>query len=79
MPKMMMPDTMVAIAANGGGLDIDCSVQMVMPDTMKAIATAAARSGKKPTITFRNVEILMPDTAKQVAALGEGCVVFTIP
>ncbi len=75
---MMLPTTMVEVARAGGGLDIDCSKTMLLPDTMVQIAQAAALSGKKPTIIFRNVSILLPDTAKKVAAAGQGCVIFAL-
>lgn len=75
----MMPDALVAVARAGGGLDIDCTPpRLVTPDTMIAIAAAAASSGKRPTIVFRNMPMLLPDVAEKVAAAGEGCVVFVI-
>lgn len=75
---LLSPDALVAVAAAGGGLDIDMSNRIMTPDTMKSIASAANASGKRPTITFRNMKILLPDVAKQVAAAGGGCVVFVV-
>ncbi|MDH0114063.1 hypothetical protein N7379_06195 [Rhizobium pusense] len=76
--NLIMPDALIAVAAAGGGLDIDCANRILLPDTMEKIARAAAASGKKPTITFRNVAILLPDVAKQIARAGQGCVVFVV-
>ncbi|MBD9510014.1 hypothetical protein IB265_24880 [Ensifer sp. ENS10] len=73
-----LPNSLIEIASNGGGLDIDCSERILLPETMIAIARAAAASGKKPTITFRNMTIMMPDVASRIAAAGQGCVVFVI-
>jgi len=70
-----LPDTLINIASVGGGLDIDFSKSPILPDTMERIARAAASSGKRPIIIFRNARIL-PDTALNVAKLGDGCVVF---
>jgi len=75
---LLMPDALIAVAAAGGGLDIDMSDRMMLPETMVKIAAAANASGKHPTITFRNMKLIMPDTAQQVAAAGGGCVVFVI-
>ncbi|MBE0563566.1 MAG: hypothetical protein IH622_22500 [Ochrobactrum anthropi] len=75
---MMLPNTMIEVARAGGGLDIDCSKTILLPETMVQIAQAAAFSGKKPTIVFRNISILLPDTAKAVARAGDGCVIFAI-
>ena len=75
---MMLSTTMVSIAANGGGLDIDCSQILMLPETMKEIASAAAKSGVNPRITFRNHTVLMPAVAEEVARLGKGCVVFVV-
>ncbi|NTG09250.1 hypothetical protein [Rhizobium rhizogenes] len=77
-PIPMLPDTMIAIAAAGGGLDIDCGKRIILPETMVKIAAAAAGSGKRPQIIFRNIEILLPDTATKVAVAGQGCVVFAV-
>jgi hypothetical protein len=76
--NLLVPDAMIAVAAAGGGLDIDCSDRIMTPDTMVKIAAAANASGKHPTVTFRNISILLPDVAKRVAAAGGGCVVFVI-
>jgi hypothetical protein len=76
--QFIFPELMVDIASNGGGLDIDCSARILHPDTMVQIAAAAASSGKRPTIIFRNMTILTPDVAIRIAKAGEGCVVFQI-
>ncbi|MDP8250676.1 hypothetical protein [Pseudochrobactrum saccharolyticum] len=75
---MMLHETMIEIARLGGGLDLDCSKNILFPDTMVAIAKAAADSGKRPTIIFRNVPTLFPDTAIKVVTAGQGCVVFAL-
>lgn len=69
---------MVDIARHGGGLDIDCSQRILMPEAMVEIAAAAAESGKRPTIIFRNMKMLLPDLATKVATAGQGCVIFAI-
>lgn len=71
-------NALVDIAAKGGGLDIDCSGHNLHLDTMIAIARAAAASGKKPIITFRNMAPFVPEIAIKIAAAGRGCVVFVI-
>jgi hypothetical protein len=75
---LLMPDVLIAVAAAGGGLDIDMSERAMLPETMLKIAAAANASGKRPAITFRNMKVIMPDIAKQVASAGGGCVVFVI-
>lgn len=72
----MMPQTMIAVASAGGGLDINYATTPVMPQTMLDIAKAAAQSGKKPTIIFRNLPMITPQVAVEVATAGEGCVIF---
>ncbi|WPE22484.1 hypothetical protein ShzoTeo12_37000 (plasmid) [Shinella zoogloeoides] len=74
----MLPTTMLTIAAAGGGLDIDCSKRVLLPDYMEKIAAAAAASGKHPQIIFRNVDLLLPNTAEKIAKAGQGCVVFVV-
>lgn len=78
MALFLMPQTLIDIARAGGGLDIDCSERLLTPDTMVQIAAAAAASGQKPTITFRNLTMMMPDTAARISAAGQGCVVFVV-
>ncbi|TIW97730.1 hypothetical protein [Mesorhizobium sp.] len=78
MAVILLPEVMIDIARNGGGLDIDCSQRILTPGTMVEIASAAAASGKRPTIIFRNLKILMPDVATKVASAGQGCVIFAI-
>ncbi|MER9628909.1 hypothetical protein [Mesorhizobium sp. M0296] len=72
----MFPQTMIDTARAGGGLDIDLSKQVMFPQTMIDVAAAAAASGKKPTITFRNCKSVFPQTRIDVARAGQGCVVF---
>ena len=78
MALILFPEVMADIARHGGGLDIDCSERIITPDTMVQIASAAAASGKRPTIIFRNMKILLPDVANKVATAGQGCVIFAI-
>lgn len=74
--NMMLPDTMIAILRVGGSLDIDCSKIIMLPATMVSLAQAAASSGAR--VTFRDVPILLPQTAVQVASAGRGSVTFAI-
>lgn len=68
-----LPQTMISIAAAGGGLDISGAV---LPQTAIQIASAAALSGKKPTIIFRST--MLPQTMIDVAKAGQGCVIFAV-
>ncbi|MER8628513.1 hypothetical protein NKH55_01885 [Mesorhizobium opportunistum] len=78
MSLILFPEVMIDIARHGGGLDIDCSARILLPDIMVEIAAAAAASGKRPTIIFRNLKILAPDIANKIAAAGQGCVIFVV-
>lgn len=77
-PWMLFPETLIKIAALGGGLDIDCSERVLMPATYVQIASAAAASGVRPQITFRNFKALMPNTIEEIARAGQGCVTFVV-
>lgn len=74
---ILLPQTLIQIAACGGGLYIDLEKNMLLPDTLLKIAAAASHSGAKITFRLGN-KILLPDTMLQIAATGRGCVVFDI-
>lgn len=68
---------LVKIAAAGGGLDVDCSAAGLNAQEMTKIAEAAADSGTKPSIVFRNYNLNQVNMEK-IAAAGKGCVVFIV-
>lgn len=69
---------MIDIAAAGGGLDIDCLGRPMKTEKMVEIALAAAGSGKRPQITFRNCDALLVDAMIRVSEAGDGCVTFVV-
>ena len=73
---MLLPQTLKAIVANGGGLVIDLDKQVLLPQTLIELAALAAQSGA--TITIKNPKFLLPDTLKRIAVAGGGNVVFEI-
>jgi hypothetical protein len=73
----MHPDALKKIALAGGGFEI--SSAGMKPDTLVDFARSAAQSGKRPQIVIRVESILLDDTMVDIAAAGEGCVMFTFP
>lgn len=76
--NLLFPEAMIAVAAAGGGLDIDCSLDYIDADVMEQVAAAAAGSGKRPQIIFRNLTMLIPHVAERIAKAGDGCVIFVV-
>lgn len=73
---MILPQTMIEIVKNGGGLIIDLNKNNLLPQTVMDLAAHASVSGSK--IIIRNPRFLLPPTLIEVARLGKGSVIFEL-
>ena len=67
-------DTLKAIVAAGGGLDISTEGQSL--DTLIVLANSAAAHPDQPKIVLRVNSALQPQTLASLAKAGGGCIVF---
>ncbi|MFA6197848.1 MAG: hypothetical protein WC734_01685 [Patescibacteria group bacterium] len=74
---MFLSDTLIQVAAVGGGLIIDLDKDIFLADTLIRIASAANASGA--TIVIRNADKhLLSDSLIRIGAAGGGRVIFEV-
>ena len=68
----MLPDSILRVIPVSGGIIVDGS--KVLPDTIIKMVATASIAGV--TITIRNADSLLPDTAMKIANAGKRNVIY---